>query len=84
MIASVQTEGWGRGLMMDAAVRDLEMITDMAGGNRKWNEQHSKVGPRGMLASLKIKRKRGRGTMLDAEVDDWLYGASALDGQFKG
>ena len=46
MIASVQAEGWGRGLLMGAAVRDLEMITDMAGENRKWNEQHSKVGPR--------------------------------------
>jgi hypothetical protein len=33
MIASVQAEGWGRGLLMDAAVRDLEMITVMAGGN---------------------------------------------------
>ena len=31
---------------MDAAVRDLETITDMAGESREWNEQHSKVGPR--------------------------------------
>ena len=67
---------------MDAAVRDLEMITDMAGegGNRKWNEQHSKVGPRDMLASLKIKRKRDRATVLDADAEEWLCGASALDG----
>jgi hypothetical protein len=65
MIASVQAEGWGRGLLMDAAVRDLATITDLAGESRKWNEQHSKVGPRDMLASLKInmkmKRKRDRG-----------------------
>ena len=46
---------------MDAAVRDLETITDMAGESREWNEQHSKVGPRDMLTSLKIKRKRDRG-----------------------
>ena len=52
MIASVQAEGWGRGLMMDAAVSDLDMITDMAGGNRKWKEQDTKVGPMDMLASL--------------------------------
>ena len=45
---------------MDAAVRDLQIITAMAGENGKWNEQHSKLGPRDMLASLKIKRKRGR------------------------
>ena len=83
MIASVHAEGWGRGLLMDAAVRDLEMITDMARENGKWNEQHSKVGPRGMLASLKTKKKRGRGTVLDADADEWLCGASALDGQFK-
>ena len=44
MIASVQAEGWGRGLMMDAAVRDLGMVTAMTGDNGKWNEQHSKVG----------------------------------------
>ena len=56
-IASVQAEGWGRGLLMDAAVRDLGMITAMAGENGKWNEQHSKIGPRDMLSSLK---KRGR------------------------
>jgi hypothetical protein len=37
-----------------------------------------------MLASLKTKRKRGRGTVLDAEAEEWLCGASALDGQFKG
>ena len=69
---------------MDAAVRDLETITDMAGElSRKWNEQHSKVGPRDMLTSLKIKRKRDRGTVLDAEAEEWLCGVSALDGQFK-
>ena len=48
------------------------MITDMAGANRKWNEQHTKVGPRDMLASLKTKRKGGRGTVLDAEAEEWL------------
>ena len=84
MIASVQAEGWGRGLLMDAAVRDLETITDMAGESREWNEQHSKVGPRDMLTSLKIKRKRDRATVLDADAEEWLCGASALDGQFKG
>jgi hypothetical protein len=82
MIAAVQAEGWGRGLLMDAAVRDLATITDLAGESRKWNDQHSKVGPMDMLASL--KRKRGRGTVLDAEAEEWLCGASALDGQFKG
>ena len=50
---------------MDAVVRDLATITDLAGESRKWNEQHSKIGPRDMLASLKInmkmKRKRDRG-----------------------
>ena len=40
MIAFAQAEGWGRGLLMDAAVRDLVTITDMAGESRKWNEQH--------------------------------------------
>ena len=60
------------------------MITAMAGENGKWNEQHSKLGPRDMLASLKIKRKIGRETVLDAEAEEWLCGASALDGQFKG
>jgi hypothetical protein len=70
MIASVQAEGWGRGLLVDTAVRDLKMITDMAGGNGEWNEQHSKVGPRDKLASLKIMRKRGRGTVLDAEAEE--------------
>ena len=83
MIASVHAEGWGRGLLIDAAVRDLGMITAMAGEKGKWKEQHSKVGPRDMLVSLKKKRKRGRGTVLDAEAEKWLCGASALDGQFK-
>ena len=69
---------------MDAAVKDLEMITDMAGGNKKWDEQHTKVGPTDMLASLKTKRKRGRGTMLETDAEEWLCGASALDRQFKG
>ena len=75
---------------MDAAVRDLGTITALAGDNGKWNEQHSKVGPRDMLSSLKTKRKRGRGrevalgTVLDAEAEEWLCGASALDGQFRG
>jgi len=69
---------------MDAAVRDLGAITALAGDNGKWNEQHSKVGPRGMLSSLKTKRKRGRGTVLDAETEEWLCGAGALDGEFKG
>ena len=82
MIASVQAEGWGRGLLMDAAVKDLEEITAMARDSVKWNEQHSKVGPRDMLTSL--KRERDRGTVLDAEAEEWLCGASALDGQFKG
>ena len=68
---------------MEAAVRDLETITDMAGESREWNEQHSKVGPRDMLTSLKIKRKRDRGKVLDAKAEEWLCGASALDGQFK-
>ena len=63
---------------MDAAVRDLEMITDMAGGNGKWNEQHSKVGPMDMLASLKTKKKRGRGTVLDAEAKEWLCHGSGM------
>jgi len=66
MIASIQAEGWRGGLLMDAAVRDLGAITALAGDNGKWNEQHSKVGPRGMLSSLKTKRKRGRGTMLNS------------------
>ena len=63
---------------MDAAVRDLGAITALAGDNGKWNEQHSKVGPRGMLSSLKTKRKRGRGTVLvlDAEAEEWLCGVS--------
>ena len=69
---------------MDAAVRDLEMITAMAGENGKWNEQHSKIGPRGILASLKKKRKRDRETVLDAKAEKLLCGASALDGQSKG
>ena len=30
MIAAVQAEGWGRGLLMDAAVKDLEEIMAMA------------------------------------------------------
>ena len=34
--------------------------------------------------SLKTKRERGRGTVLDAEAKEWLCGASALDGEFKG
>ena len=50
---------------MDATVRDLATITDLAGESRKLNEQHSKVGPRDMLARLKTKRKRGRGTVLN-------------------
>ena len=82
MIAPVQAKGWGRGLLMDAAVKDLGEITALARDNGKWNEQHSKVGPRDMLTSL--KRERGRGTVLDAEAEEWLCGASALDGQFKG
>ena len=36
------------------------MITALAGDGGKWNEQHSNVGPRDMLSSLKKKRKRGR------------------------
>ena len=52
---------------MDAAVKDLGEITALARDNGKWNEQHSKVGPRDMLTSL--KRERGRGTVLDAEAD---------------
>ena len=55
MIASVQAEGWGRGLLMDAAVKDLGEITALARDNGKWNEQHSKVGPRDMLTSLKVE-----------------------------
>ena len=82
MIASVQAEGWGRGLLMDAAVKDLEEITALARDNVKWNEQHSKVGPRDMLTSL--KRERDRGTVLDVEAEEWICGAYALDGQFKG
>ena len=31
-----------------------------------------------------IARCRGRGTLLDAEAKEWLCGASASDGQFKG
>ena len=50
----------------------------------KWNEQQSKVGPMDILASLKTKRKRGSGTVLDAEAKEWPCGVSALDGQFKG
>ena len=59
---------------MDAAVksRDLEMFTAMAGGHGKCNEQHSKVGPRDMLASLKKKRERGRETVLGVEAEEWL------------
>ena len=33
MIASVHAEGWGGGLLMDAAVRGLGIITAMAGEN---------------------------------------------------
>ena len=38
---------------MDAVVKDLEVIMALARDNGKWNEQHSKVGPRNMLTSLK-------------------------------
>ena len=38
----------------------------------------------GHAGSLKKKRKRGRETVLDAEAEEWLCGASALDGHFKG
>ena len=31
-----------------------------------------------------LKRERDRGTVLGAEAEEWLCGASALDGQFKG
>ena len=65
---------------MDAAVKDLGVITALARDNGKWDEQHSKVSPRDMLTSLKSKRKRGRGIVLDAEAEEWLCGASALDG----
>ena len=58
---------------MDAAVKDLEEITAMARDSVKWNEQHSKVGPRDMLTSL--KRERDRETVLDAEAKEWLCGS---------
>ena len=67
---------------MDAAVKDLEEITALARDSVKWNEQHSKVGPRDMLTSL--KRERDRGTVLDAEAEEWLCGASALDASSRG
>ena len=44
-------------------------FTALARDNGKWNELHSKVGPRDMLTSLKTKRERGRGTVLDAEME---------------
>ena len=56
----------------------------MARDNGKWDERHSTVGLRDMLTSLKSNRKRGRGIVLDAEAEEWLCGACALDGQFKG
>ena len=49
----------------------------------KWNEQHSKVGPMDMLTSLKRERDRGTVLHVDAEAEEWLCGANALDGQFK-
>ena len=58
----------------------------MVGDNGEWDEQHSKVGPRDtyMLSSLRKKWERGRGTVLDADAKEWLCGAGALGGQFKG
>ena len=67
---------------MDAAVKDLEEITAVARDSEKWNAQHSKIGPRDMLTSL--KRVRDKGTVLDVETEEWICGANALDGQFKG
>ena len=73
---------------MDAAVKDLPMgvIVALARDKGKWGEQHSKIGPRDMLTSLKSKRKRGRGTVLDSEAEECRgsCGASALDGHSKG
>ena len=43
MIASMQAKGWGRGLLMDAAIRDLGMITAMAEGNGKWKETYVRI-----------------------------------------
>ena len=54
---------------MDAAVKDLGEITALARDNGKWNEQHSKVGPRDMLTSLKTKRGRGRETVLAGSTE---------------
>ena len=68
---------------MDAAVRDLGIITPMAGGNGKGNEQHSKIGLRDMLSGLGEERG-GKGAVLGAGAEWWLCGASALDGQCKG
>ena len=39
---------------------------------------------RHLLQALPLKRERDRGAMLDAEAEEWLCGANALDGQFKG
>ena len=57
---------------MVAAVKDLKVMTTLAKDNEKWNEQYSKGGPGNKLTSLKSKRKRGGGTVLDAEAHEWL------------
>ena len=53
-------------IVMDVAVRDLGAITALVGDNEKWNERHSKLGPRDMLSSLETTKKRGRGTVLNS------------------
>ena len=60
MIASSQAEGWGGDLLIDAAIKDLVVITALTRGNAMragWGKHHSKVGTRNMLTRLsKMKR----------------------------
>ena len=67
--------------------RNKRFGNDYSHGKEKWEVERATLEGRtegvDVMASLQIKRKRGRETVLDAEAKEWLCGTSALDVQFK-